>query len=241
MNRLPLSLAVLSLVAVSCGPSMGDPRPMDLPAVALVAPPATGADVAAAALAETRPRVALVMGPADPGWFDAVAQGARLTPVTGPGVLETELAVAFLGREAVGDTTLSIAYEGGSFILHDALFDLGQGRMLDLLAFRINGPSEVRAMLGALSAYVATDVMPGAAVIMAVAVPTPAVGDSVARLLSPMYDGVSRCGVPMDDVASVGVRLFYGPEARIFCRSAGAERTAAGDLVRADLVVGRRR
>jgi hypothetical protein len=239
MNRA--SACLLALAVSACSPTMGDPRPLDLPAVAFIAPTAAEPGAAAQALAQANARIALVMGPTDPAWYGSVAAAARLEPATRPGVIGPELGAAFLGMEAVGDTTVEITYDGGSLRVHDALYDLGRTRLLDLLAFRIQDVGEARPALTALARYVATDVSPGAAVIMAVAVPSAAVGDSVARLLSPMYEGVTRCGVPPGSVEDVPVRMFIGPEARIYCRDARVTPTPAGDRVQADLVVGRRR
>ncbi len=238
MRRLIWGVAIVGLVG--CAPTMGEPRPTNLPTVVLRATAETPASAAADALAEVNPRVALVLGPAEPDWFDSVAAAAGLRPTTEPGIIDSGLGVAFLGLEAVGDTTIQLEYDGGSFTLHDALYDLGRRRLLDLLAFRVETPAQARPLLTALAEYVATDVPPGAALVMAVAVPSPAVGDSVARLLAPMYDGAGRCGATQDAVAASEVLLFFGPGARIYCRSASARPTPGGDRIAAELVVGRR-
>jgi hypothetical protein len=242
MNRLFGSLPVLFLLlGVACSPTMGEPRHLSLPTVALLAGADVPAAAAGAAVREGSPRIALVFGPADTAWYDAVAAAAGLQAVSGPGMVGPDLGVAFLGMEAVGDTTLEITYDGGRFTLHDALYDLGQRRFLDLLAFRVETPAAVRPVILALTRYIATDVEPGAAVVMAVAVPSPEVGDSVARMLTPMYRGAPLCGAPAAAVAASGVRLFFGPDARIYCRAASAAATAGGERIRAELVVGRRR
>jgi hypothetical protein len=240
MRRLLVSAAALAVVVAACSPRMGEPRHVDVPTVVFLAE--AGADAAAvgAAIREARPRVALVAGPVDPAWFAAVVAASRLSHLSGPGELAPDLAVGFLGLEAVGDTTVELTYEGGSFRLHDALYDFGNRRFLDLMAFRVTDPATVRPLITALSAYVATDVMPGAAVVFAVAVPDAAVGDSVARLLSPMYRGVTHCGAAADVVQRSGIRLFFGPEARMYCRTAAVSELPSGVRVHADLVVGRR-
>lgn len=237
MRRLLVSVCLFALVA--CAPRL-DPRPVDVPTVVFLAEADAAADAVGASIREVRPRHALVAGPADAAWFQGVAAAARLEGMSGPGVLAPDLAVAFLGMEAVGDTTLELRYDGGSFMLYDALYDLGRRRFLDLLAFRVERPEDVRPLIAALTAYKATDVMPGAAVIFAVIVPDAAVGDSVGRLLSPMYRGAEDCGVAPERVARTEVRLFYGPEARMFCRSASLSETAVGDRIHAELVAGRR-
>ncbi len=76
---------------------------------------------------------------------------------------------------------------------------------------------------------------------MAVAVPSPAAGDSVARMLSPGYYDALRCERGRATTASRGgLRVFYGPEARVYCESATSEDTGLGDWLRASLVLGRR-
>jgi hypothetical protein len=239
MKRLPVSLFLLLLAA--CAPNMGDPRPVNVPTVAFLAGADVAADVVAEALLPAAPRIAFIAGPADEAWFNAVASMAGLGPVSGPATLRPDLAVAFLGMEAVGDTTIELTYEGGSFVVHDALYDLGRRHWLDLLAFEVGSADVARPILEALTAYIATDVMPGAAVAMAVAVPDPVVGDSVSRLLSPAFRGAVHCGAPAEAVDGSGIRLYYGPEARIFCRDASVVSTAGGDRVRAALVAGRSR
>jgi hypothetical protein len=239
MNRLFVSLVVL--MSAACSPTMGEPRHLSLPTVALRADADVTPAAAAAALREANPRIALVFGPADADWYAAVAAASGLAAMSGPGMIGPDLGVAFLGLEAVGDTTIEITYEGGSFTLHDALYDLGRRRWLDLLSFRVETAAEARPAVLALAAYVASDVEPGAAVVLAVAVPSAEVGDSVARLLTPMYRGAPLCGAAADVVAGSGVRLFFGPEARIYCRDASAAVTTGGDRVRAELVAGRRR
>lgn len=244
MKRLLAStvpLVVVPLILLGCAPGTGDPRPVDMPTTVLRAEAGTSAAAAAAAIVAASPRIALVAGPANEAWFNEVASAAGLGGISGPATAGPDLGLAFLGMEVVGDTTIQLQYEGGSFVVQDALYDLGQRRFLDLLSFRVATEAAVRPMIGALTDYMATDVMPGAAVIMAVAVPSPAAGDSVARLLTPAYRGAAHCGAEADAVTGAGIRLFFGPDARIYCRSAAVIGTAGGERVDADLVVGRRR
>lgn len=238
MKRLPVSLlAVLGLTA--CAVNLGGSGDIDLTAVALRA--SAGASVAdvSAALRAARADVALVTASGDSAWFAAVA-GATGRTLSGPAGAG-DLALAFLATEPVGDTTVVLSYTGGSITVHDALYRMRRERFLDLMAFRIDAPAEARPAVGALLRYMATEVMNSAAVIMAVTVPSAAVGDSVARMLSPAYFDALRCepGVAPEEYRS-GVRLFYGPEARVYCRAAAVEGPAVGHLVRADLVLGRR-
>jgi hypothetical protein len=143
--------------------------------------------------------------------------------------------------EPLGDTTITLPYDGGRLTVHDALYDLGDRRLLDLLAFRVEDGADARAAIRALLEYVATDVDNAAAVVMAAAVPSPAVGDSVARMFSPGYYDALRCETGQASTpARGGLRMFYGPEARIYCEAATAAEAEVGDLIRASLVLGRR-
>jgi hypothetical protein len=241
MNRLLGMMAVLGLTA--CAVNMGGPRNIDLSTVALRTAPAAAAEDVAAALLRVSADVALVAARGDSAWFARVAALTGLT-VSGPAGAG-DLSIGFLAGEPVGDTTLTLSYDGGSFTVHDALYEVADERYLDLMAFRVDDAAAARPAIGALLRYMATDVMNSAAVVMAVAVPTAAVGDSVARMLTPAYYDALRCETgpaPAEDRAEdrAAIRLFYGPEARIFCRAAAAERPEAGDLVRASLVLGRR-
>ncbi len=238
MRRLFASLIVLA--GVGCSPTMGEPPHINMPTVAFRAETGANPDAVGAAIREAGPRIALVAGPPDDAWFQAVAREAGLSGVSGPGTVGPDLGIAFIGMEPVGDTTVELSYPGGTFRVHDALYDLDRRRFMDLLAFRVDDAADARAKISALTQYIATDVYPGAAVILAVAVPTSAVGDSVARQLSPAYRGAGHCGAAADDIAASEFRLFFGPEARMFCRSAAVTATAAGDRIRAELVAGRR-
>jgi hypothetical protein len=236
MRRLLTGLAALSLTA--CAVNMG--APSDIPVTAVAVEAANGATAATVgqALQDAQADVALVTAGADSAWFRQLAGAADLQ-LSGPARLAGDSHVAFLGGEALGDTTLELTYDGGRFVVHDALYELKERRFLDLLAFRADDPATVRRQIGSLLEYVASDVMNSAAVVMAVTVPDPAVGDSVARMLSPGYFDALRCAGGEQDPGTV--RLFYGPEARMYCREARTRPADGGGWVVADLVMGRRR
>ena len=60
-------------------------------------------------------------------------------------------------------------------------------------------------------------------------------------VLTPGFFDALRCEPGLSPAADrAGVRLFYGPEARIYCESASTGDPAGADLVRADLIMGRR-
>ncbi|MDX1673351.1 MAG: hypothetical protein R3314_01015 [Longimicrobiales bacterium] len=239
MIRQSLSLLAVTLALTACALNMGRPRPIDLSAVAVRVVPDLEPDALAEALLSADPDVALVTGAVDSAWLDTVAEFTGLT-VSGPANVG-DGAMAFLGGEPVGDTTIVLTYDGGALTLHDALYRVAEERFLDLLIFRVADAATVRPAIRALVRYMATDVMNSAAVVMAVEVPSSAAGDSVARMLSPAYYDAVRCepGVAAPAVRA-GIRLFYGPDARVYCRSATTETRSVGDWIGADLVLGRR-
>lgn len=238
MTRLSRSLvAALTLGVTACAVNLGGPKDIPVSAVALRAAANAGPDAVAAALTETD--AALVTGPVDSTWLASVAQATGLTltrPATVNGVT-----MAFLAGEPLGDTTVVLSYDRGSVTVHDALYELDDDRFLDLMIFQLDDPAAARPAVRALVEYMATDVDNSAAVVVAAAVPSAAAGDSVGRLLSPAYFDALRCEPGLAAPADrAGIRLFYGPEARVYCRAASAEAPEIGDVVRADLVLGRR-
>ena len=239
MRRLSHSLTtVLALSAAACAVNLGGPKDIPLSAVALRVGENADPGAAAAALMRTTD-AALIAGPVDSVWMASVARAAGLT-LSGPATAD-DVAMAFLAGEPLGDTTLVLPYEDGGLVLHDALYEVDDDRFLDLMIFRLDDPAAARPAVGALLEYMATDVDNAAAVVIAVAVPSSAVGDSVGRMLAPAYFDALRCepglAAPSD---RAGIRLFYGPEARVYCRGATTGDPAVGNVIRADLVLGRR-
>lgn len=244
---------VAALALGACAVNMGAPKEIPLATVALRADEGAAPAEAAAAIREGGARTALLVSTGDEAWFGAVAEAAGLH-LSGPARTDDGLGLAFLGLEPLGDTAIDLRYDGRAFTVQDALYDLDDRRFLDLLAFEVRDAADARPLIAALLSYVATDVDATAAVVMAVAVPSAAVGDSVARMLSPGFEDALRCrsggtspagsngagAAGADAALRDGVRLFYGPEARIFCRGAEAGDVPAGDRVRASLVMGRR-
>lgn len=235
-----LLLTTTLLLTAACAPGFGGPADIALPAAALRTEAGVKPAAAAAAIAEANAEVVLLAAPEDPSWFRAVARAANLN-LSGPGRAAGNLGLAFLAREAVGDTTIELTYDGGRFTVQDALYDLDDERYLDLLAFQVPNAAAARPLTSSLLDYIATDVDPTAAVIMAVAVPNAEVGDSVAAMLSPLYEDAITCETgPAARATRGSIRLFYGPEARVYCENAVATDLPIGDRVRASLVAGRR-
>lgn len=234
-----LAAAAATLVLGACAANYGGPRDIEVPTVALHA----DADATPAAIATTLDqagaRAAFIASTRDAAWFADVA-GASNRHLSGPAPMGA-VRMAFLGPEPVGDTTLTLEYEGGAITIQDALYEIDEDRLLDLIALRLEEETPVREAVGALLAYVATDVDNAAALVMAVMVPDAATGTSLARMLGPAYYDTLRCD-PSGTGSPTGehIRVFYGPEARMFCAGSGREEGAAGDMVRAELVMGRR-
>lgn len=234
-------LATLAVLG-ACAANMGGPRDVALSTVALRAEPATAPATAAAALTEVRARVALVAAPADSAWFASVAAAAGLT-LSGPtpGGEAGEPALALMAMEPLGDTVVDLTYEGGTITMVDALYDLDERHFLDLMAFRVDPDDPAQPLTTRLLRYIATDVPPSAAIALAITVPDGAKGDSIARFLSPGYFDALRCaGADAPAGAGARIRLFFGPEARMWCGDATEDRPAAGARVRAALTAGLR-
>ena len=238
MMRARVALILILAGVAACASALGGVRDIDMPTVAVRAADGASAADVAAVIRSRQARVALVAGPPDSTWFADLAGAAGLT-LSGPAT--DGIGLGFLGPEPLGDSTVVLRYEGGTLTLHDALYEPENDRFLDLLAFRVEDSRTLGPAMGALLRYIASDVMNQAAVAMAVAVPTAAVGDSVARMLSPAFFDALRCepGLSPPEARS-GIRLFYGPEARVYCTAASTADPAAGDLVRASLILGRR-
>lgn len=237
MTRIPAA-AVAAFLLSGCAAGLGGPRELDMPTAALNAGPEATPAVVAAAIRATGARAAFVAAPQDSSWFADVAAAADLH-LSGPAPTG-DLRMAFLAPEPLGDTTHTLDYQGGSFTIQDALYEIRDERYLDLIAFQIDEETPVREAVAALLAYVATDVDNVAAVVMAAAVPDAETGDSVARMLGPAYFDALRCDGAAAAPAGPHIRLFYGPAARMFCEGARTETVAAGDLIHANLVMGRR-
>lgn len=236
MKQPIVALAALTGLALSaCALNLGGPRDIALPAAVVRA----DAPAATAAAALTGVRAAIIASDQGETWFRQVAGGAGLE-LSGPADLDGLRMAFMVDREALGDTTLDLRYDGGTLRVHDALYDMRDERFLDLLAFRIDDRASASAALQAFLEYVATDVSNRAAVLIAAAVPTAAVGDSVARLLGPGFYDVARCEGAAAGLPSSGIRMFYGPEARMYCEGVAAGGLTDGTLIRAQLVMGRR-
>lgn len=205
------------LVLTGCAVRLGGPTPEEYRVVALRPGAAAAADEIAQELGALGADLALMSAARDSTWFaeTAAAAGRQLS---GPG-RSRAVALAFLAGEAVGDTTLLLPLEGGGELLvQDALYEVDDTRFLDLMAVALEPGTDPRAAMRALLAYVATDVMSGAAVILALFAPDAATADSAATLLKPALSGTTLCDEGTEEDGSV--RLLFGPALQVRCREA---------------------
>jgi hypothetical protein len=230
---------VVALALSACAANYGGPKEIEVPTVSIEADADAAPAAVASAIRDAGARAAFVFASRDAAWFRDVAAASQLE-LSGPAVAEG-LGMAFLAPAPLGDTTVTLEYEGGSIIAQDALYEIEEERYLDLIALRLDAGAPTEDAVAALLQYVATDVGNAAALVMAVRVPDAATGERVARMLAPAYFAVLRCG-SSESAGPAGehVRVFYGPAARMFCADASEEQVAAGRLVRARLIMGRR-
>lgn len=231
--------ALAILFASGCAVRLGGPKPETYQAAAVHAQnedaAALGARLRSAGL-----DFALVAAEQDSAWFARLGEGLGL-PLSGPGRTGTPALALYSRLKMLGDTSIALAVEGGGHVhMQDALFEIGKDRHLDLMMVQIETGTETRAAVRRLLEYYATDVGNSAAVVLAVNSATPAVADSVALLLRSAFGNALACE---DEAASVtggagGLRLFYGPQARIECERGTALPGPSSGLT-ARLTVGR--
>ncbi len=225
MRRTLVSVLWLTLAAAtsSCAVRMGRSGPVPYTVLGAFEPDGATPEAVATRITAAGAQVALLAVRADSAWFRAVARRTGLT-LSGPGDADSVF-LGFLAFEPVGDTTIVLDYEGGQFTLHDALYQVGKERALDLLAMHVGDAALARPMVHRLLRYLATDVDATSAVVIGVAAETEAAADSVATMLAPAFTDARRCMDRSEDRAAARssgphLRLFYGPEARLGCDSA---------------------
>jgi hypothetical protein len=222
---------------------LGGPSPEEYQALALIATDADSPAQVAERIASVNADLVLLSAPAarDSAWFAQIATASGLQQ-SGPGRTGGR-ALGFLTRklELLGDTSIVLAAGEGRLHMHDALYQIEENRLVDLMLVTIDSAADLRESARTLLSYISTDVGATAAVVLGLAAPTPQASDSIGVLLRAYLPNAHACagevqnGTVSDDSA---VRLFYGPVVRVECRSA---RTldAPGSPVTARLVVGR--
>jgi hypothetical protein len=213
----------VSVLAIACRTlSMSGPAPIAQDAIVMrVADNATSEQVAQL-LKQHGAEVAILASAHDSAWYADVATRAGMkTSRAGKVGAHT---FAFIGPQALGDTTLSLKVSGGGEVrVHDALYRMDKTRRLDLMAVRIEPGANLRESIKSLVAYVSTDVMATAAVLLAIEPPSPAASDSVSVLMRVLFTDAVECkkdGQKNPGAAAMPLRLFYGPAVHVSCQSA---------------------
>jgi hypothetical protein len=234
-----VSLAVTLFACTACAVNLGGSTPEEYRAIAIEAPASASAAAVADVIMQANASIALVTAERDSAWFAEISSATGLA-LSGPGTTESAAKGFFTNLQIVGDTSIALGVADGTKMhLHDALYQIEEGREVDLMLLRIAPATDLREAIRTLLSYVATDVGPNAAVMVAIDTPTAEVGDSVAVLLRALYTSATECAGPdATGPQAESIRLFYGPSARLRCARA---RTInfEGTPVTADLVVGR--
>lgn len=241
MNRSIAAAALALILTAACAVRLGGPEPVEMMVSAGVAEEGADAGALATQLAAADTRVALLSAPMDSAWFGAVAAGAGME-LSGPGPAgTTRLAFLTRGLELLGDTTIALEVaSGGQVFLHDAIYRLDERRLVDLIYARVLPGVGVREAVRAMLNYIATDVGDDAGLVVALAAPSEAAADSAATLMLAYLENARECdGDGMEGPPAIGgLRLFYGPGARIRCVGASEEAGPPASLVNARVIVG---
>ena len=239
-----IAVALTAVVAAACAVRLGGRSPKEYRTLAMGAPPSASASEIAAIVRETEANIVLLAAEQDTAWFTAVSNETGLA-LSGPGTTERKAKAFLTNLKVLGDTSIVLGIADGSRMhMHDALYEIEEDRHLDLMLVGISDRSDLREAVRALLSYIATDVGPNAAVMIAIDAPSPAAGDSVATLLRAAYTNAIECTRPNGSAGGVRtsqsgtVRLFYGPSARVRCEEARTLE-ASGDSILAQLIVSR--
>ena len=221
-------VAVAAMFAAACSARLGGSKPAEQQMAAIRIASGATAEQVAQTLTQRGLEYAILSGERDSAWYADVATRAGLK-TTRPGSAGTTT-FAFLGPEAIGDTTLALKVPGGGELrVHDALYRIDKNRRLDLMAVKIEPNANLEASIRALLTYVASDVLAHAAVLLAIVPPTPELGDSVSLLTRAAFADAWECtpqGRDRPNQSDMPIRLFYGPPVRMTC--ARAERVNLG-------------
>lgn len=239
-----LGAAAAVVALAGCAVRLGGPAPKEYQALALIATDADSPAQVAERIASVSADLVLLSAPAarDSAWFAQIATAAALQQ-SGPGRTGPRALGFFTNNlELLGDTSIVLAAGEGRLHMHDALYQIEENRLVDLMLVTVDSVADLREAARTLLSYISTDVGPTAAVVLGLSGPTPQASDSISVLLRAYLPNAHGCasmagenGAPADDSA---IRLFYGPVVRVECLSA---RTldAPGSPVTARLVVGR--
>lgn len=219
MNRGLGTVLILALLAAGCAVGLGGGSPLARDALALRVPAGMSADALGARIQQGGYEFAMLSTQQDSAWLATAATRAGLQ-MTRPGRIG-DATYVFFGPKPVGDTTHTVAVQGGGQVrLHDALYRVDKNRNLDLIIARFEGVTDLSRGVRALLGYVGNDVSNSAALLLGVESPTQQFGDSIAMLLRAAYSDTRECANGGTQTGASAIRLFYGPEVRVRCESA---------------------
>jgi hypothetical protein len=239
-----LGAAAAVVALAGCAVRLGGPAPEEYQALALIATDTDTPAQVAERIASAGADLVLLSAPStrDSAWFAQIATAAALQQ-SGPGRTGDRALGFFTNNlELLGDTSIVLAAGAGRLHMHDALYQIEENRLVDLMLVTVDTVADLREAARTLLSYISTDVGATAAVVLGLSGPTPQASDSIGVLLRAYLPNAHGCagsaetdGTAAEDSA---VRLFYGPVVRVECLSA---RTldAPGSPVTARLVVGR--
>lgn len=236
-----LVVAMLCVLVAACSVRLGGPKPEEFRTLALEAPASAGPTDVANVVQQTSADIILLTAQRDSAWFAEVSQATNLA-LSGPGRTEPKAKAFLTNLKILGDTSIVLGVSDGSRIhMHDALYEIEPNRHLDLMLVGVSNQSDLRQVVRTLLSYIATDVGPNAAIMMAIDAPSPQAADSVMKLLRAAYTSAAECtnGESLAPAGGSGsLQLFYGPPARVRCESARLL-SDPGAPIFAQLVVGR--
>lgn len=238
VTRIVIVLPV-TIVFAACAVRLGGPKPEEYSTLAIGAAADATPEAIAAIIAQVGANIVLLTAPQDSAWFAELSDGTGLG-LSGPGTTEVPAKAFLTNLEILGDTSIVLGVADGSRMhMHDALYQIGEGRFLDLMLIGVSERSDLREAARTLLAYIASDVGASAAVMMAIDAPTTQAADSLAILLRAAYATAGECtGADAADGGRGTVRLYYGPSARVRCQTARFL-GSPGSPVLAELIVGR--
>jgi hypothetical protein len=234
-------IGALAVVVAACSVRLGGAKPEGYHTVAVEAGSSQSAADIARLTKEAGANIMLLTAERDSAWFAEVARESGLA-LSGPGTTERLAKAFYTNLKVLGDTSIVLGVADGSRMhMHDALYEISEGRHVDLMLVGVSARSDLREAVRLLLGYIATDVEPNAAIIMAITGPTPQAADSIATLLRAAYTNALECVPPNGGPpAAMGtLRLFYGPSARVQCREARPLTQNVDGGILANLVVSR--
>lgn len=222
MNRTfrnALLAPLVLMTTTACALRLGGASPEEYNAAVIRAPAGADPTAIAAQVRSAGANLVLLSAEQDSAWFARTAEAAGLT-LSGPGTTSGRSLGFMTNLEILGDTSLVLNVDGGGQVhMHDALYRVDDDRNIDLMFVRLDGP-DIRAAIRTLLGYIATDVGPSAALLLAIDAASPQAADSAAVLVRATLGNAAECGELSGVSATSRVRLLYGPSARLTCLSA---------------------